>query len=344
MVAAFRRAQRVRARGFRLAEVVTMNPPLLRSPRLSILAVILAGTAFVACADAGPGSSTGSSHNVRTGSGTPSTGNGSGDSSNSGSSNGGTPKTGGTPSPGDNGGKPGDNGTPGNNGDNGTPPSNNGGDNNTPTPPPASAPAFDVLVDNASPTVNLAEEAVIQVTVAPQSYSGAVALSVTGLPTDVTGTFDKATLNVSGTTGASAKLTLKTISSSAPGATPIKIVATAGATTKEATATLNVKSIITIKIPVNVDANEGPNVFGTINIKAPANLGNGEVVTVNFLNLDSTPHEIHAGNPAQGFPHGSGTFGQNKMDKPRNVTATGSFKFYLHDEGSAKTPGTIVIQ
>jgi hypothetical protein len=120
-------------------------------------------------------------------------------------------------------------------------------------------------------------------------------------------------------------------------------VATAGTVSSSASATVTVKSVITLKIPVNVDANEGPNVFGTVNIKAP-NFAAGETVTVNFLNLDSTPHEIHAGNPAQGFPHGKGTFGQNQMDTPRKVTAAGTYKFYLHDEGSAKTPGTIIIQ
>jgi hypothetical protein len=93
-----------------------------------------------------------------------------------------------------------------------------------------------------------------------------------------------------------------------------------------------------------VDANTGPNVFGTINVTAPANMSAQNPITVNFLNLDSTPHEIHGGQATQGFPHGKGTFAQNQMDTPRLLNTSGlTYSFYLHDEGSAKTPGKIVV-
>jgi hypothetical protein len=109
-----------------------------------------------------------------------------------------------------------------------------------------------------------------------------------------------------------------------------------------APANLTVQPDLTISIPVNVDSLKPG--LGTYNLKAPQDIANNPVV-VHFLNLDSTPHEIHASNATQGFGHGNGTFDQNQEDpKKRAVIATGTYKFYLHDEGSALNPGTIVIQ
>ena len=322
-----------------------MISPLPRSTRLPLVALIVAASAFaaVACGDA----STGSTSWHPGSSGSSSSGSATGGSSGS-TSNGGSNAS--SPSGGSTSGGSGSTST--------TDPSGTGGASTDPTPaptgttttdpgnPPATpaAPAFDVMLDNAKPSIELQAEQIIQITVAPQNYTGDVALSVTGLPADVTATFDKATLSVSGTAGATAKLTLKSLSSTKPGAAPFNVVATAGATTKTAPATLDVKSVLTIRIPVNVDANTGPNVFGTINVTAPANMSAQNPITVNFLNLDSTPHEIHGGQATQGFPHGKGTFAQNQMDTPRLLNTSGlTYSFYLHDEGSAKTPGKIVV-
>jgi hypothetical protein len=182
------------------------------------------------------------------------------------------------------------------------------------------------------------------VTITPQSWSGAVTLSVTGLPADVTAAFDDASPTLSGTTAVTQKLTLTSVSSSAPVATPFTIVGTVGEVVKSVPATITVNSYITINIPVNADSLTGG--FGTVNIKAPANIASNPV-TVNFVNLDSTPHEIHAENPNQGFPHGQGTFAQGQADQPvRMVTVAGTYAWHLHDDAPPQGPadGQIVIQ
>lgn len=205
---------------------------------------------------------------------------------------------------------------------------------------------FTVAIDDAAPALNLADSTVVNVTVTPLSGSGAgeVTLSATGLPSDVKGAFDNATLNLSGTTPVSAKLTLTSIDATKPVATPFEVVGTAGASTKNAAATLTVKSFITINIPVNADAMKTS--FGTVHISAPANIAT-HPVTVNFVNLDSTPHEIHADNGNVGFSHGQGTFAQGQADSPvRKVTATGTYNWHLHDDAPPGGPpgGTVVIQ
>ncbi len=321
-----------------------MISPLPRSSRLPLVALIVAtALAAAGCGDASTGSTP--FHPGGSSAGQGSTGGGSTDN---GASSAGPGAPAGSGSAGSGSGTPAPTGTTGTTpGTPSTPaPTDPGGTPSTPTTPPSTpaAPAFDVMVDNVAPSIDLRAEQVIQVTVAPQSYTGDIALSVTGLPADITATFDKPTLSVSGTTGATAKLTLKSLSSTKPGAVPFNVVATAGATTKTTAASLTVKSVLVISIPVNVDANTGPDVFGTINVTAPPNLSATNGITVTFLNLDSTPHEIHGSQAAQGFPHDKGTFGQNQMNLPRTLNSAITYNFYLHDQGSAKTPGKIVVK
>jgi plastocyanin len=203
---------------------------------------------------------------------------------------------------------------------------------------------FTIAVDDATPAIDLAATKVINVTVTPHGESGAVALSVTGLPSDVTAAFDNPTVNVTGTAPATAKLTLTSVDSSKPVATPLQVVGTSGATTESVGVTLTVSSFITINIPVNADAQKTS--FGTVNITAPADIA-ANPLTVNFVNLDSTPHEIHADNPKQGFSHGKGTFGQGQADAPvRKVTVAGTYSWHLHDDAPPGGPpgGTVVIK
>jgi hypothetical protein len=205
-------------------------------------------------------------------------------------------------------------------------------------------PAFALALDNAAPSINLADTSVVNVTITPQSWSGPVALTVTGLPADVTGAFDNATVNVDGSTPVTAKLTLTSVSSTAPVATPFNVIGTVGTVVHSSPATVTVKSYITINIPVNADSMTSS--FGTVNITAPADIANNPV-TVNFVNLDSTPHEIHAENANQGFPHGQGTFAQGQADAPvRQVIATGTYNWHLHDDAPPGGPpgGSVVIQ
>jgi len=214
----------------------------------------------------------------------------------------------------------------------------------TTEPPAPVTPAYTVAIDNAAPSINLADTTVLNITVTPQSWTGPVTLSVANLPSDVTGAFDNATLNVTGTTPATAKLTLTSVSSSAPVVTAFNVTGTSGETSHAVPASLTVKSYITLYIPVNADSLSA--VGATVNIKAPSDIANNPV-TVNFVNLDSTPHEIHAENHSEGFEHGGGTFGQNQADTPvRKVTVAGSYEWHLHDDPTPGGPagGTVVIQ
>jgi hypothetical protein len=181
---------------------------------------------------------------------------------------------------------------------------------------------------------------------------------VTGMSAGVTIKLASATLNVSGTTGATTTLTLMTTSAVAPALNNLTVKATSGANTTTTPLALNVKPILTITIPTNVDALKGTsgspstNAFGTfpILVTAPANIANTPV-EVRFLNKDSAPHCIHAGQAGAGFPHDPTTNGvcntltaTNQIDtQKRLVTATGTYGFYLHDQGDL-TEGSIKIQ
>jgi plastocyanin len=175
-----------------------------------------------------------------------------------------------------------------------------------------------------------------------------VALTVTGLPSDVTGAFDNATVNVDGSSPSTAKLTLTSLSSSAPVATQFNIVGTSGETTHPSPATLTVKPYITIDIPVNADSLTS---FPNVTITAPEDIATNPV-TINFVNLDSAQHEVHAdgqdtGSAQNQLGHGNGTFGQGQADSPvRLVNAKGSYPWHLHDNPPPTGPndGTITIQ
>lgn len=211
--------------------------------------------------------------------------------------------------------------------------------------------SFDIMLDKAAVDVELRNQVDVQVTVAPKNFTGAVTVDVTGMSAGVTFKLASATLNVSGTTGATTLLTLSTTSDVAPALNNLTVKATSGATTASAPLALNVKPILTIIVPTNVDALKGTpgnptkNVFGDfpIVITAPANIANTPV-EVRFFNKDSVAHEIHAAQAGAGFPHDPGTFPSNSLDpQKRLVTATGTYGFYLHDQGDL-TEGSIKIQ
>ncbi len=338
--------------------------PLLGSPLLTLLG---AGVILVACSSedsggvsspyhhgSGSTSTSGSSTSGSTSSaGTPAPSSGNSAASGSGGASSGSTGTGSTSSTGTGStGSPPTTGAPSEGSSSGgaAPVSTPGDDAGSTTAPPApAAPAFTVAVDDAAPSINLADTKVLNVTLTPQSWSGTVMLSTTGLPSDVKGAFDNASVALNGTTPATAKLTLTSIDATAPVATPFQIVGTVGETVHNAAATLTVKSYITIVLPANADSIKtslGP----TVNITAPADIASNPVM-INFLNEDSTPHEIHAENPKQGFPHGKGTFGQGTADVPvRAVTVAGTYSWHLHDDpapsagGNGPAAASIVIK
>jgi len=237
--------------------------------------------------------------------------------------------------------------------------SSTGGDAGTIAEGGSQTQSFQVMTDKTSYDVELRSSVQVQVTIAPQGFTGTVNLAVSGLATGVTGTFNPTSVNVSGTTGATSMLTLKTLESVLPAATPFTVTATSGSSNATAAPSLNVMPQITIQIPTNVASLAGTggtpstNAFGNypITINAPANFGTNNPIVVKFENLDSAPHCIHASNPTQGFPHDSVTNGvcntpmqKNQFDSTaHNVNTKGSYLFYLHDEGDT-TDGMIKIQ
>jgi hypothetical protein len=184
----------------------------------------------------------------------------------------------------------------------------------------------------------------IHVSVAPNGYSGSVQLLTAAMPTGVTAAFTPATITLDGTSPGTAQLTLTTDSSAPPAMASIEI---------DATAALEVQSVITIHIPMGVDSNGGStgnpvtSAYGPYPIKvtAPANISDQAPVTVYFMNDDNTSHEIHADSPGAGFGHDPGPFGAMTMDPyVRKVNAVGSYDFYLHDQGGPSTLGLLEIQ
>jgi hypothetical protein len=219
--------------------------------------------------------------------------------------------------------------------------------------------AFQIMTDKATYNAELRAAIVVQVTIAPQNFTGTVNLAVSGLSTGVTGAFNPPSVSVSGSTGATSMLTLTTLESVIPATTPFTVTATSGTNTATSAPMLTVLPQITIQIPTNVAALAGTQgtpstkAFGNypIVINAPSNFGTANPIIVKFINNDSAPHCIHASNPTQGFPHDAVTNGvcNTLMQKGQsdqtahNVNTKGSYLFYLHDEGDT-TDGMVKVQ
>jgi hypothetical protein len=197
------------------------------------------------------------------------------------------------------------------------------------------------------------DSSTVQVSVAPNGYTGTIVLATAGLPAGVTTSFDNATLSIDGSSTATATMTVKTADSAPIGDVSFTVTASADGVTKSATLALTVQPEITIHIPAGVNntgatvTNPNSTAFGPypITISAPANLSTSNTITVNFFNDDTVSHEIHADDAAQGFGHDPGPFGPNSMDPfVRQVNSTGTFDFYLHDQGAPITIGRLFVQ
>jgi hypothetical protein len=210
-----------------------------------------------------------------------------------------------------------------------------------------------VTVDKATLAADLATSTDVNVSVAPNGYTGTVTLSVTDLPADVKGTFANATLTLDGSTMATAKLTLATATSTAPGNLALNVVATAPEGAHQAAIAMTVNSAITITIPKGViglggtQTNPVKTAFGSypITITAPQGISGTTPVTVRFYNADTSSHEIHASAPGAGFAHDPGSISPQSMDNlVRHVNTKGTYDFYLHDQGGPATVGRVVVQ
>jgi hypothetical protein len=106
-----------------------------------------------------------------------------------------------------------------------------------------------VSVDHATMSSQLMASNTATVSVAPNGYSRMVTLSVTSMPSGVTGSFDHATLSLDGSTAATATLTLDTADSATPGPANVELEAMAAGMTFKTTIALTVESAITVHIP-----------------------------------------------------------------------------------------------
>jgi hypothetical protein len=209
---------------------------------------------------------------------------------------------------------------------------------------------YAVTVESAS--VDLMAEVQVNVDIDPNGFIGPVSLSAAGLASGITAEFAPSTVDLDGTSPSSAVLTLRTLSSVAPGDVAFVVVGTSAPGEQSGAATLTVEPVITLVIPQGVNELGGTindpymTAYGPypIEITAPDGISEQNPVTVNFRNADGVSHEIHADEEPSGFPHSPGPIAPNGMDQPRQVNSIGTYNFYLHDQGAVLTPGRIIIQ
>lgn len=201
--------------------------------------------------------------------------------------------------------------------------------------------SFDVLLDKPTATGDMMTTFEVQVTIAPKDgFAGKVDLKCTGLPADATGTFDKPSLDVSGTAGATAKFTITTKSTTPPDTSQVKITGTSGALTKDATYGLTINPKITINIKMNATIND------FTDVKDMTVATGGKTVTVAVKNNNSTGEIVHAGNPPD-FPHGNtGTaIAANALEnQARSVKAGTNYSWYLHSKGDPGAANRAIIR
>jgi subtilisin family serine protease len=101
------------------------------------------------------------------------------------------------------------------------------------------APSFTVTLSPSSRTVNASQSTTYTVTITPQNgFTGAVALSASGLPNGATGTFSPSSVQTSGTS----TLTISTIAATPVGTYTVTATGTGGGVVKTGTASLTVNA------------------------------------------------------------------------------------------------------
>ena len=180
-----------------------------------------------------------------------------------------------------------------------------------PSTPGNAAPEFALTLAQNTPTVDLGESVDLDVSIEPKNgFTGAVELTVSGLPAGATAAPVTATVGASAAS-ARIRITAAVDAIATPPNTSAPLVITGKAGNVSATANANFKIAPKLKltIPVNVDALRAANVqyrdewgeaFGATQKPLRTQQGNGIVVTV--FNADSKPHIIHGAN---GFQHGN---------------------------------------
>jgi hypothetical protein len=196
---------------------------------------------------------------------------------------------------------------------------------------------FDLILDKATGTGDMATSFDVQVTVEPKDgFKGKVDLKVTGLPTDAVGTFDKPSVDI-GPAAATAKLTITTKTTTPPATSQLKITGTSGTQSHDApTYGLTINPKLTLHIKMNATGTDFVQEGKDLTVAT-----GGKPVTVVFHNNYSSGFIIHAGNPPT-FPHGNtGAPIQPNTDEAqvRSISAGTNYVYYSHapfgDPGAA---------
>jgi hypothetical protein len=226
---------------------------------------------------------------------------------------------------------------------------------NTTAPPPTgtatAAQGFAIDVDNNTPTIDLAAESTINVTVTPKNgFTGTVTITVDGLPTGVTAA------PASGTSTIALKLTSSATTPVTPkdGAVPLTIKGTSGDQTATAPANFKVLPKIVMTVPTNSDAlikaggqgftaGWGGDAFAN---GTPLLTQADNPIVVTVRNDDSTPRTVHGPGGTNGFAHGAGPIDpgafelQNGQPRQRSFKPGAKTSGYLH--GLPNNAGTAV--
>ncbi|WP_394827062.1 hypothetical protein [Pendulispora albinea] len=206
------------------------------------------------------------------------------------------------------------------------------------------AKGFDVALDKTSSDTELLQKSSYTVTLTgKEGFAGNATLSATGLPAGAKATFTPSSIAI-GAGPVTVKLDID--GANTTGASMVKVIAASGTVTPEATLALNVKPRLTINIPNN--APSAPNVFGSreIVVHHPTIGAGANALVVTFVNKDtSKDHIIHSSNTRNGFAHGDvgRPIGLNETTV-RNVSGTGDYPVYLHDDNKTDPSTTIRIQ
>lgn len=208
---------------------------------------------------------------------------------------------------------------------------------NTPTTPGTrtTSGSFDLMLDKGTATADMNTTQTFTVMVVPQNgFSGTVNLTASGLPANATGTFDKPSVDVSGSAGVAARLTVVLKTNTPPGAASIKVSGAAGTAAKDVPIALTVSP--RIQIPIKMNATQSSYV-DTQQIRVAT--GGGQVQFV-FVNQDSSGHIIHAN------PHGDTN---NPIQanggleaRTRTISKGQNFQFYLHDLNQPANQAVII--
>jgi hypothetical protein len=213
---------------------------------------------------------------------------------------------------------------------------------------------YTISFDTSAPAVDLDDAVEMMITVSPNGYVGSISLTINNLGNGgITGEFSSTKVTLDGSTDAEIKLTLTTMSSTPPGDLAFSVSAKVATGVKTANATLTVRPAITIVIPKNANGLGGTQndpykmAFGDypMNVIAAKDISAQKPLTVRFFNDDDVPHEVHAANQSQGFPHDPGPIAAHSMDGlVRKVNSKGLYDFYLHDQNAPKTIGRLAVQ